>query len=248
MSSDGYNTKIPSDLLTDDEASVDGVSLQFRDGMPMPGTVAASFGEVDFHRAVSLFINMVPVASMEAIRRGVSQQFSGGKPEQNWMIFDNLMDSNSLYLTGNTDTVYAFCVLDLEKSGPVVIEVPPGCGPSTINDATFTFVTDMGAPGPDRGEGGKYLVLGPNYDGPLKEVANGEVADVDGENYFISHTPTYTNLVPCRGLLVNGDPEPASRNFRTGIHAYALKDKANPPAMNWVNGTGLVHKIGRAHV
>ena len=96
MSSDGYNTKIPSDLLTDDEASVDGVSLQFRDGMPMPGTVAASFGEVDFHRAVSLFINMVPVASMEAIRLGVSQQFSGGKPEQNWMIFDNLMDSNSL--------------------------------------------------------------------------------------------------------------------------------------------------------
>ena len=37
MSSDGYNTKIPSDLLTDDDASVDGVTLQFRDGMPMPG-------------------------------------------------------------------------------------------------------------------------------------------------------------------------------------------------------------------
>ena len=169
--------------------------MQFRDGMPMPATVAASFGEVDFHRAVSLFINMVPVASMEAIRLGVSQQFSGGNPEQNWMIFDNLMDSNSLYLTGNTDTVYAFCVLDLEKSGPVVIEVPPGCGPSTINDATFSFVTDMGGPGPDRGEGGKYLILGPNYDGPLTGVANGEVADVDGEKYFISHTPDVYQLV-----------------------------------------------------
>ena len=237
----GYNTEIPADLLTDDDASVEGVTLQFRDGMPMPATVAASYGEVDFHRAVSLFINMVPVASMESIRLGVSQQFSGGKPEQNWMIFDNLMDSNSLYLTGNTDTVYAFCVLDLERSGPVVIEVPPGCGPSTINDATFSFVTDMGAPGPDRGEGGKYLILGPNYDGPLTEVSNGEVADVDGENYFIAHTPTYTNVVPCRGLLVNGDPEPASTNFRTGIRAYALKDKSNPPAMNWVNGSGLVH-------
>ena len=241
MASANYNTEIPGDLFTDDDASVDGVTLQFRDGMPMPATVAASYGEVDFHRAVSLFINMVPVASLEAIRLGTSQQFSGGKPEQNWMIFDNLMDSNSLYLTGNTDTVYAFCVLDLEKSGPVVIEVPPGCGPSTINDATFKFVTDMGAPGPDRGEGGKYLILGPNYDGPLTEVANGEVADVDGENYFIAHTPTYTNWVPCRGLLVNGDPEPASTNFRTGIKAYALKDKSNPPAMNWVNGSGLVH-------
>ena len=79
---DNYNSEIPSDLLTDDDASVDGVTMQFRDGMPMPATVASSYSEVDFHRAVSLFINMVPVASMEAIRLGVSQQFSGGKPNR----------------------------------------------------------------------------------------------------------------------------------------------------------------------
>jgi len=78
-----YNTEIPMELLTDDNLSIDGGTVEFSDGMPMPATVAASYGEVDFHRAVSLFINMVPVASMEAIRLGVSQQFSGGKPEQN---------------------------------------------------------------------------------------------------------------------------------------------------------------------
>ena len=113
MASANYNTEIPADLFTDDDASVDGITLQFRDGMPMSATVAASYGEVDFHRAVSLFINMVPVASMEAIRLGVSQQFSAGRPEQNWMIFDHLMDSSSLYLTGNTDTVYALSLIHI---------------------------------------------------------------------------------------------------------------------------------------
>ena len=116
---------------------------------------------------------MVPVASLEAIRSGTQSNFSSGNTEQNWLIFDDLMDSNSLYLTANTDTVYAFGILDLEKSGPVVLEIPPKCGPSTINDATFTFVVDMGAPGPDQAKGGKCLVLGPDYDGPLKSVANG---------------------------------------------------------------------------
>ena len=48
MASANYNTEIPADLFTDDDASVDGVTLQFRDGMPMPATVSASYGEVDF--------------------------------------------------------------------------------------------------------------------------------------------------------------------------------------------------------
>ena len=47
MASVNYNTEIPADLFTDDDASVDGVTLQFRDGMPLPATVAASYGEVD---------------------------------------------------------------------------------------------------------------------------------------------------------------------------------------------------------
>ena len=33
----------------------------------------------------------------------------------------------------------------------------------------FRWVTDFGLPGPDRGEGGKYLLVGPGYDGPLPD-------------------------------------------------------------------------------
>ena len=42
-------------------------------------------------------------------------------------IFDTLMDSTSLVLTGNTSTMYALGFLDLEKDGPTVIELPEAC-------------------------------------------------------------------------------------------------------------------------
>ena len=38
-----------------------------------------------------------------------------------------------------------------------------------IEDYWFRWVIDIGLPGPDRGEGGKYLILPPGYDGPLPE-------------------------------------------------------------------------------
>ena len=99
------------------------------------------------------------------------------------------MDSNPLFLTGNTDTVYASTILDLERDGPTVVEIPPKCGPGTVNDAFFRFVVDMGAPGPDRGQDGKYLILPPNYKGlPIKFPNNNssvavQVGDAT-KNYF----------------------------------------------------------------
>jgi len=47
--------------------------------------------------------------------------------------------------------VYASAVLDLDRDGPTVVEIPPNCDQGTVNDAWFRFVVDMGAPGPDRG-------------------------------------------------------------------------------------------------
>ena len=61
--------------------------------------------------------------------------------------------------------------LDLKKDGPTVVEIPAGAGPGTVNDAFFRFVIDMGAPGPDKGKGGKYLILPPDYEGKAPPTA-----------------------------------------------------------------------------
>jgi len=87
-------------------------------------------------------------------------------------VFSNLLDSSALFLTGNSTTVYAVSFIDLKKDGVTVIEIPPGAGPGTLDDAFFRFVVDMGAPGPDRKKGGTYIILPPDYKGDLKVTPN----------------------------------------------------------------------------
>ncbi|MFA9403885.1 MAG: DUF1254 domain-containing protein, partial [Anaerolineales bacterium] len=159
----GYNNKIPESIMTPDTVETRVGTLKFFDGIPTKETAALVYDHLDFIRGVETFLNGIPAASLEAIRRG-SMAF-GAKNAWQVIIFEKLMDSNSLFLTGNTDTVYALPMLDLKKDGPTVVEIPPGCGPGTVNDAYFRFVVDMGAPGPDRGKGGKYLILPPDYEG-----------------------------------------------------------------------------------
>ena len=65
--------------------------------------------------------------------------------------------------------------------------MPPGCGPGTVNDAFFRFVIDMGAPGPDRGQGGKYLIVPADYDG---EIPDG---------YFVGRSPSSVNVLDPAG-------------------------------------------------
>jgi len=62
----------------------------------------------------------------------------------------------------------------------------------------WQWVTDVGAPGPDRGLGGKYLILPPGYDGPLPEGS-----------YNISRSRTTRVLLLGRAFLENNDPRPA---------------------------------------
>ena len=77
------------------------------------------------------------------------------------------MDAKSLFLTANADTVYFWVNLDVTK-GPLVIETPP-MSLGVIDDSWFRWVTDVGLPGPDRGEGGRFLLVPPDYTGVLPE-------------------------------------------------------------------------------
>ena len=60
---------------------------------------------------MEVFLSTIPAASLEAARAGLVG--FGATAANKVVIFDDLMDSNSLFLTGNTDTVYALAVLDL---------------------------------------------------------------------------------------------------------------------------------------
>lgn len=117
------------------------------------------------------------------------------------------MDSKSLFLTANADTVYYLSAIDLSK-GPMVIEQPSDVV-GTINDMWFTWIIDIGGPGPDRGEGGRYLIVPPGYDGPLPEGG-----------FFIGHSKTDHVLYAARAYLKDNDLKPAVDNIKANLKIY----------------------------
>ena len=63
-----------------------------------------------------------------------------------------------------------------------------------IDDFWQRAITDFGLPGPDKGKGGKYLLLPPGYTG-----------EVPGEGYYVLQTTMNNYNVMNRGLVVNND-------------------------------------------
>ncbi|MGI9511749.1 MAG: DUF1254 domain-containing protein [Anderseniella sp.] len=222
----GCNTKISESIRTPNNLETRIGTFKYFDGIPTKETAKAIYNHLDYIRGVDSFLNGMPAASLEAIRRG--QATLGAKDYNQVLIFDQLMDSNPLFLTGNTDTVYVSVFLDLKKHGPMVIEVPPGTGPGTVNDAFFRFVTDTGAPGPDKAMGGKYLILPPD-----RIHLQGDVP----EGYFVAKSTSWVNWYIARGFLKDGKPDFSSKLFREGLKVYPLSKAANPPKMEFINGS-----------
>jgi hypothetical protein len=184
--------------------------LDFQDGAPTEETARKVYDTLDFTRALSAYNNSFRGASALAIVKGFAQ--IGVRPGD-VAIFSELMDSSSLFLTANADTIYYLTALDLSK-GPMVIEQPSG-GIGTINDMWFSWVIDIGTPGPDRGLGGKYLIVGPGYNGPLPEGG-----------YFIARAKTNLALYAARANLVGNDPKPAVENIKRTMKVYPYQPGA----------------------
>jgi hypothetical protein len=232
-STPGYNYKIPDKVMTPDRVATSIGDLEFFDGMPNQATVEKLYNNLDLIRGVEAFLNGIPATSIEAVRLGFIDM--GADSCNQVFICDQLLDSAPLLLTGNTDTVYLLSTFDLQKNGPIVVEVPPKCGPGTVNDAYFRFVTDMGVPGPDRGQGGKYLILPPDQMTDLNAPVGSVEAEVNGETYYVSRSTSYINLLVLRGFLVDGKTDAAVASFKGGLKVYPLSQRDNPPVMEFIS-------------
>src|SRR5271167_1221518 len=164
----------PASITTPDRLETRLGTLEFNDGAPSMETVEKVYDNLDFMHATEAFVNAFQGASTSAIWKGFND---AGIPDNTVIIFSELMDSKSLFLTANADTIYFWSVLDVSK-GPIVVETPP-LSLGVIDDMWFHWVTDFGLPGPDRGEGGKYLLVPPGYKGGLPD-----------SGYYVEHLRT----------------------------------------------------------
>lgn len=189
-------------------------TLEFFDGMPSPATIEAVYENLDLLRGVEVFLRCIPAASLYAMREG---QRSVGIGRSNQIGVVDRLTSATIYLTANTDTAYGTAFLDL-ADGPIVVEIPPN-SLGFINDFWFRWVADLGNAGPDRGAGGKYVILPPGWDGSAPD------------GYFTHASPTYTNWLLYRAL----DGLDA---LKAGLRVYPLSASADPSPTEFISIVG----------
>ena len=139
-------------------------ALEFVDGVPTGETAERVYDHLDFVHALNVFLNGYAGASTCAMRKGFHE---AGARDNAILIFSELMGSESLFLTANADTVYFLGIIDL-TSGPMVVETPPQAL-ALFDDMWCQWIVDFGLSGPDRGEGGRFLLVPPGDDGPLPD-------------------------------------------------------------------------------
>ena len=208
---------IPPAITTPDTVQTRLGTLEFKDGVPSEATLDKVYDNLDFTYAFRAFMDNLRGVSIHALRKGM---MSVGMKDNEVIVFEQLMDAKSLFLTANADTIYVMGFLDLAK-GPVVLEPPPKFL-GAVQDAWFRWVIDVGAPGPDRGEGGKYLIVGPDYTGPLP--AGG---------FFVARSRTNTIVWFGRSFLENhSDPKPVVEGIKkfTKVYPYEAGGVGTPIA------------------
>jgi len=137
-------------------------------------------------------------------------------------VWKDRLNTKTKVTTPNSDVVYAMSYLDL-KDGPVVVEVP-----AKLQGMFCNFwhrpICDVGFVGPDKGKGGKYLLLPPGFKGKAPD------------GYFTFTSATYRVFLFWRGFLVDGNTDQAVEIIEQ-TRVYPLGKKESAPRMVFPNAS-----------
>jgi hypothetical protein len=168
---------------------------------------------LDRSRALQAYLLAIPIVNQAGMRDTL---MTFGPVNQTNVIWENLVDPRTVELTANDNTIYSFIWIDT-KAGPIIVDIPPKVL-GTINDFWYKWVIDVGVTGPDKGAGGKYLILPPGYTGEVPE------------GYNVVRPTTYGNWVVFRSFLVDGKTEPAVQGVRDNLKIYSAGRKGQSEA------------------
>jgi hypothetical protein len=194
---------------------------------PLKADIGALKQELLFERGVQAYLWALPSLNIYGMKEGSEKAF--GKGYNVLPIFKERVNAKTLITTPNFDFIYAFSFLDLKDDGPMVVEVPSGLR-GTLNDFRQrpipsegqidgrNWAGDMGPSGPDQGEGGKYLILPPDYKDPIPT------------GYFTYRSRTYETFLLWRNFFK--DPkllsEPIESIEQTRIYPLGQEVTAKP--------------------
>ncbi len=189
--------------------------LTLENGFPTPATIAALYDAMDLHRATQAYIWALPAVGFKANYDAQAKTLATRNGDV--LLYRDLADKAGM-LTPNVTTLYAFSFWDMAAQGPLVVEVPAGLTAGGVMDIWQQPLCDMGQTGPDKGEGGKYLIVPPGH------------PPIDAPDHRIFPSPSNQIWFATRGL----DPDPAAAEAKVMEHRlYSWNDRASPPVSRY---------------
>ena len=171
--------------------------LEFEaNGYPTDATVERVREEIDYQRAVQAYIHFVPAVAMMQWRNGHFGTL-GGKAGD--LIVYRTTEQKLPIITANDTTTYVITLAELSDTGGLLMyEVPPGPTGGGVIDVWQRPVSDTGMVGPDRGKGGKFLIV----------LEGTKVPENHGADFVIT---SKTNTVLIGTRILTPDPEEGQR-------------------------------------
>jgi len=135
--------------------------LEFDGGYPTQATIDKAFDQLDVQRATQAYLEFMPMMSLNAILDSLSMYYDmTNTGDVGVYVEPGVGKVGAIGLTYNTESIYSTANVDLKKDGPTVVETPPNVL-GIVDDGWQRWLIDIGNTGPDKGKGGKYLLLPP---------------------------------------------------------------------------------------
>ena len=188
---------------------------------PSVETAQKLYDQLDLQRGVDAFQERS--ARRFDLRGAQRVRDAGVKDNEACLIFSGLMDSKSLFLTANADTVYFLSDHRPDERSDGGRDAARTLG--TFDDMWFHWIIDFGAPGPDRGAAASISCCRPATTARCPKAAT---------SWRSTHQPR--SLMLGRAFLVDNDPKPAvdddqdarSRSIPTRRAAYGTSIAHHP--------------------
>lgn len=132
-------------------------------GLPNQQAIDRLYEERDFQRACQCYLWALPIVAYGQWQNQHETVFGAG--DGDIVKYVSVRDKLGL-ITANATTPYVMGFVNTQRTGPLIVEVPSGEVAGGFGDFWEKSISDFGLTGPDRGKGGRYLLLGPGQEPP----------------------------------------------------------------------------------
>lgn len=167
--------------------------------------------QLSLQRAIEVYQWALPAVSFQKWYNGQNEVY--GSADMDFVESKSFNEKVGI-LTANATTPYVIAWANLAKSGPVVIDYPAGPSAGGILDFFQLSLGDLGLMGPDKGKGGKYLIVPNGYD----------ISKLNTKGHFVVNATTNKIMIGTRFLSTDAaEIKKMKESFLIGKYGETLK-------------------------